>query len=108
LGRLKSKVALRISGADMIDVLRKLTRNELRCLQPGEWVAWGRSNWDNNPVHEHFAFWEAQVMAHPVRSAQEIMVHFNGHPHAVPKNMIYKVQPVIDVEDMHTQYDYNS
>jgi hypothetical protein len=92
----------------MADVLRKLTRNELRRLKPGEWVAWGKSNWDNNPVQEDFAFLEAQVIAHPVRSAHEVMVFFDGLPHAVHKNQLFKVQPVIGMDAMHEDYDYNS
>ena len=91
----------------MTDILRKLTRKELRRLKPGDWVAWGKTNWDT-PDKQDFAFWEAQVTAHPVRSAQEVMVLFNGLPHAVHKNRLYKVPPVIEVEEMHTQYDYNS
>jgi hypothetical protein len=48
------------------------------------------------------------VIAYPVRSGHEVMVLFNGIPHAVHKNQLFKVQPVIAVEDMHTEYDYNS
>jgi hypothetical protein len=91
----------------MSDILKKLVRADLRRLKPGDSVAWSVSNW-GKPGEPDFAFYEAQVMTHPLRSAQEVMVRFNGCPHAVPKNMIYKVQPVIDVEDMHTEYDYNS
>ena len=36
------------------------------------------------------------------------MVLFNGFPKAVHKNQLFKVQPVIDIEDMHQQFDYNS
>jgi hypothetical protein len=85
-----------------------LKRAKLRRLKPGDWVAWGRTNWDNNPVQQDFAFWEAQVIAHPVRSGHEVVVLFNGLPLAVHKNQLYRVQPVIGVENMHTQYDYNS
>jgi hypothetical protein len=91
----------------MTDILRKLTRNELRCLQPGEWVAWGRSNWDNNPVHEDFAFWEGRVVAHPLRTGHNVMVLLNGVPHAVHKNQLFKVQPIIGMEAMHQQFDHN-
>ena len=91
----------------MIDVLRKFSRAELRRLKPGDWVAWRKTNW-NTSDQKDFAFWEAQVIAHPVRSGHEVMVLFNGLPHAAPKNRLYRVQPVIDVEDMHTEYDYNS
>src|ERR1700686_5727430 len=88
-------------------ILKKLGRAELRRLEPGDWVAWSKSNW-GKPDEPDFAYHEAQVMAHPVHSAQEVMVHFSGHPHAVYKNMIYKVLPIIGVEDMHTAFDYNS
>ena len=43
-----------------------------------------------------------------MRSGHEVMVRFNDHPHAIQKNQLFKVQSVIDVEDMHIQYDYNS
>jgi hypothetical protein len=92
----------------MTDVLKRISRAELRRLNPGDWVAWGKSNWDNNPVQENFAFWEAQVVAHPVRSGHEVMVLFNGLPHAVHKNQLYKVHPITDMEHMHESYDYNS
>jgi hypothetical protein len=91
----------------MTDILKKLTRKELRRLKPGDWVAWGKTNGDS-PDKQDFAFWETQVIAHPVRSGHEVMVLFNGIPHAVHKNQLFKVQPVIAVEDMHTEYDYNS
>jgi hypothetical protein len=92
----------------MTDILKRISRAKLRRLKPGDWVAWGRTNWDNNPVQQDFAFWEAQVIAHPVRSVHEVVVLFNGLPLAVHKNQLYRVQPVIGVENMHTQYDYNS
>jgi hypothetical protein len=41
----------------MMDILRQLSRAERRRLNPGEWIAWGKSNWDNNPVQPEFAFW---------------------------------------------------
>lgn len=91
----------------MTDVLRKLSRAELRNLKPGAWVAWRKTRLDT-PDQKEFALCEGQVIAHPVRSGHEVMVLFNGLPHAVQKNRLYKVQPIIDVEDMHTQYDYNS
>jgi hypothetical protein len=90
----------------MSDILKKLGRAELRRLEPGDWVAWSRSNW-GQPGEKDFAYHEAQVMAHPVRTAQEVAVLFNGLPHAVQKNRLYKVLPVISVEDMHQQFDYN-
>lgn len=91
----------------MSDILKKLGRAELRRLQPGDWIAWSKSN-RGTPDQKDFAYHEAQVLAHPVRSAQEVMVLFNGSPHAVEKNRLYKAQPVIGVEAMHTGYDYNS
>jgi len=92
----------------MTDILKKLTRKELRRLKPGDRVAWGKSNCDNHPLQQDFAYWETQVMAHSVRSAQEVTVLFNGIAHAVHKNRLYKVPPVVGIEDMHTEYDYNS
>jgi hypothetical protein len=86
----------------MTDILRKFSRAELRRLNPGDWVAWTRSNWDS-AAKQDFAFWEAQVVAHPVRSAQHVLILFNGHPLAVPKNRLYKVMPIIGVEEMHTE-----
>ena len=91
----------------MTDVLKRISRAELRRLKPGDWVAWGKSNWDNNPVQQDFAFWEAQVLSDPVRSGHEVMVLFNGLPHAVHKNQLFKVQPIIGMEAMHHQFDYN-
>jgi hypothetical protein len=91
----------------MTDVLKRISRGELRRLKPGDWVAWGKSNWDNNPVHEDFAFWEAQVVDRPVRSAQHVLVLFSGHSHEVTKNQLFRVMPIIDVQDMHQQFDYN-
>jgi hypothetical protein len=91
----------------MTDILRKLTRNELRRLKPGEWVAWGKSNWDNNPVQQDFAYWEAPVVAHPQRSGHYVILLFNGLPHAVHKNQLFKVQPIIGMEAMQQQFDYN-
>jgi hypothetical protein len=90
----------------MTDILKRISRAELRRLSPGEWVAWGKTNWDS-PDKQDFAFWEAQVMAHPVRSAQHVLVLFNGLPQAVHKNQLFKVQPIIDMEAMHQQFDYN-
>ena len=92
----------------MTEILKKLTRKELRRLKPGDWVAWGKSNWDNNPAQQDFAFWEAQVIAHPVRSGHDVTVLFDGLAHAVQKNRLFKVQPVLGVEDMHTEWDFNS
>jgi hypothetical protein len=92
----------------MTEILKKLTRAELRRLKPSDRVAWGKSNWDNNPVQQDFAFWEAHVIAHPVRSGLDFMVLFNGLSHAAPKNRLYRLMPVIAIEDMHTEYDYNS
>jgi hypothetical protein len=91
----------------MTEILRKLLRKDLRRLKPGDWVAWSKSTW-NTPKSEDFAFHEAQVMAHPVRSAQEVIVRFNGHPHAVPKSQVYKVMPVVGMDAMHTEWDFNS
>ena len=91
----------------MSEILQKLSRKELRLLEPGNWVAWRKSNW-GQADEKDFAHWGAQVLAHPVRTAQEVMVCFNGCPHAVYKSQLYKVQPVIGVEDMHTAYDYNA
>ncbi len=89
------------------DTFKKLSRGDLRQLKQGDWVAWGKTNWDH-PDKKDFAYWEAQLIAHPVRSAQEVMVRFQDLPHAVQKDRLYKVLPVIGVDDMHTQYDYNS
>jgi hypothetical protein len=92
----------------MTDVLKKLLRAELRRLKPGDWVAWGKSNWDNDPVQQNFVFWEAQVLAQPLRSGHDVTVLFNGLAYAVQKNRLLKVKPVIAIEDMHRQFDYNS
>jgi hypothetical protein len=91
----------------LTDILIKLLRKDLRRPKPGDWVAWNKSNW-GTPESQDFSFHEAQVMAYPVRSAQDVLVLFNGLPHSVPKNMVYKVMPVIGVEAMHQQFDYNS
>jgi hypothetical protein len=90
----------------MTDVLKRISRAELRRLNPGDWVAWGKTNWDS-PDKQDFAFWEAQVVAHPVRSAQHVTVFFNGHRHEVTKNQLFRVMPVIAIEDMHQQFDDN-
>jgi hypothetical protein len=97
---------LKLRGA--MTILKKLGRAELRRLEPGDWVAWSKSHWDNNPVQPDFAFWEAQIMAHPVRSAQYVLVLFNGLAYAVQKNRLFKVPPVTAIEHMHSEYDYNS
>jgi hypothetical protein len=92
----------------MTDEPKKLTRKELRQLKPGDWVAWGKSNWDKT-INPPFSFWEeAQVMAHPVRCHQHVTVRFAGLPHQVPKNRLYKIPPVIAIENMHEEYDYDS
>jgi hypothetical protein len=90
------------------DILKKLCRTELRQLKPGDWVVWSTTgSWDT-PANADCACNEAQVVAHPVRSGHEVVVLFNGLAHAVQKNRLYKVLPIISVEDMHQQYDYNS
>jgi hypothetical protein len=91
----------------MTDILKKLTRKELRRLEPGDWIAWNKSTW-GQPDEPDFAYNEAPVTAHPLRSSQYLTVLFNGIPHAIAKNQLYRVKPIIDVEDMHTAYDYNS
>jgi hypothetical protein len=92
----------------MSDILKKLCRTELRQLKPGDWVVWSTTgSWDT-PANANCAYNEAQVMVYPVRCGHDVMVLFNGLPHAVQKNRLYKVQPVIAIEDMHTEYDYNS
>jgi hypothetical protein len=91
----------------MTDILKRLGRTELRRLKPGDWIAWSKSNW-GKPDERDFAYFEAQVLAHPLRSAQRVIVFLNGGPYPVNKNQLYQVQPVIDVKDMHTQYNYNS
>jgi hypothetical protein len=53
-------------------------------LKPGDWLAWGKTNWDT-PDKQDFAYWEAQVIAQPVRSGQEVIVLHNGEPYAVSK-----------------------
>jgi hypothetical protein len=91
----------------MNEILEKITRKELRRLKPGTWVAWRKTTW-NAPDEKKFPFHEGQVIAHPVRSGQEVLVLLNGVPHATPKNRLYRLMPVIAIEDMHTEYDYNS
>jgi hypothetical protein len=92
----------------MTDEPEKLTHKELRRLKPGDWVAWGKSNW-NKTVKQPFSFWqEGQITAHPVRSAQQVQVRLNGLPLEVPKNRLYKMKPVIAIENMHEDFDYNS
>jgi hypothetical protein len=90
----------------MSDILKKLLRADLRRLKPGDWIAWSKSTWDT-PESKDFAFHEAQVTAHPVRTSQYVTVLFNGLPREVAKNQLYKVLPVIAIEDMHQQFDYN-
>jgi hypothetical protein len=84
-----------------------LLRADLRRLKPGDWVAWSKSHWGKHDEPD-FAFHEAQMMAHPVRSGQYVTVLFNGLSFEVAKNQLYKMLPVISVEDMHQQFDYNS
>lgn len=91
----------------MCDILKKLRRAELRRLKPGTWVAWRKTNW-NIPDEKKFAFHEGQVIAHPARSGHHVMVLLNGLAHPAPKNRLYMIVPVITIEDMHTEYDYNS
>ena len=92
----------------MTDEPKKLTHKELRRLKPGDWVAWGKSNW-NKTVNQPFSFWEeGQITAHPVRSAQHVQVRLHGLPHEVPKNRLYKIQPGTAIENMHKDSDYNS
>ena len=47
-------------------------------------------------------------MEHLVRYHQHVTVRFEGLPHQVPKNRLYKIQPVIAIENMHEDFDYNS
>jgi hypothetical protein len=91
----------------MSDILNKLRRADLRRLKSGDSVAWSASNW-GHPGEPDFAYHEGQVTAHPLRSAQYVAVLFNGLPREVAKNRLYKVLPVIAIEDMHQQFDYNS
>jgi hypothetical protein len=87
--------------------LKKISRAELRRLKPGTWVAWKKTTW-NSPDEKKFAFHEGQVLAQPVRSGHDIEVIFDGLAKAVQKNRLFQVQPVITIEDMHQQFDYNS
>ena len=81
----------------MSDVLKKLCRTELRQLKPGDWVVWSTTgSWDT-PANADCAYNEAQVMVYPVRSAQEVVVFFNGFPHIVQKNRLYRLMPVIAI-----------
>ena len=91
----------------MSAMLQKLTRKELRRLKSGDWVAWGRTHWHNNPLQPGFAFWEGRVVANPLRTGHNVMVLLNGVPHAVHKNQLFKVLPTTDMEHMHEQFDYN-
>jgi hypothetical protein len=91
----------------MSDILKKLGRAELRRLEAGDWIAWSVSHW-GQPEEPDFAYNEAQLTAQSVRSSQYVTVLFNGLPHDVAKNQLYKVQPDVRIEEMHTQYDYNS
>jgi hypothetical protein len=91
----------------MTDTFQKLSRVDLRQLRPGDWVAWHRHNVAAcGPSHG--LFWqEGQVIDSPIRCFPDINVRFNGLCRLVPKNRLYKVTPIIDVEDMHQQFDYN-
>jgi hypothetical protein len=92
----------------MKDEFKKLTHKELRRLKPGDWVAWGKSNWEKT-IKQPFSFWEeGQIAKHPVRSAQHVQVLIYGLPYEVPKNRLYKIQPVTIIENMHEDFDYNS
>jgi hypothetical protein len=92
----------------MTDEPKKLTHNELRRLQPGDWVAWGKTNW-HKAIKQPFSFWnEGQVMEHLVRCHQHVTVRFEGLPHQVPKNRLYKTQPVTAIETMHEDFGYDS
>jgi hypothetical protein len=91
----------------MSDILRKLLRKDLRRLKPGDWVAWSKSNW-GTPESEDFSFHEAQMVYRAVRSFQYVIVRFNGHLHEVNKDRLYRIMPVISMDAMHTQWDYNA
>jgi hypothetical protein len=91
----------------MSDILKKLLRADLRRLTQGAWVAWSASNW-GQPGEPDFAYHEAQVMTDAVRTSQYVTVLFNGLPREVAKNQLYKLLPVIAIEDMHQQFDYNA
>jgi hypothetical protein len=94
----------------MTDEPKKLTRQEIRRLKPGDWVAW-KTDWPISWPKDNWTTpdWkEGQLTEHPVRSAQYITVRLDGLPQKAPKNRLYKVLPVIGVEDMHTEYDYDS
>jgi hypothetical protein len=94
----------------MTDILKKLTRQEIRRLKPGDWVAWSKTSC-HTPTPASFwnGFWEeGQLMDYPVRCHQDIRVRLNGLPHRVPKNRLYKVQPIVTIENQHDQYDYNA
>ena len=69
-------------------------------------MAWGKSNW-NKTVNQPFSFWnEGQITAYPVRSAQYVQVRLRGLLQEVPKNRLYKMNPVIAIENMHEDFDY--
>jgi hypothetical protein len=91
----------------MTDNLKRLSRAELRRLKPGDWVAWGKSNWDA-PDKPDAAFWEAEIIAPFTRSDHTVTVLFDGVACTLYKSQLFKVQSVMAIEDMHTEYDYNS
>lgn len=92
----------------MAESLKRFSRAELRRLKPGDWVAWGRTAWHNHPLQPDFAFWKGRVIAFPERSGHHVRVLLKGVPHTAPKNRLYRLMPVIAIEDMHQQYDYNA
>jgi hypothetical protein len=94
----------------MTEEPKRLTRQEIRHLKPGDWVAWKR-DWPISWPKDNWTTpdWkEGQLTEHPVRSAQYITVRLHGLPHQVSKNHLHKIPPVIAIENMHEEYDYNS
>jgi hypothetical protein len=90
------------------DTFKKLSRKDLRQLKPGAWVAWHRHNVADPGLTPALYWQEGQVIDSPIRCFHDVIIRFNGICRLVPKNRLYKVMPVIGVEAMHTEYDYNS
>jgi broad specificity phosphatase PhoE len=92
----------------MTEEPKRLTRQEIRRLKPGDWVAWKR-DWPISWPKDNWTTptWEEGRLEYPAaRSAQHVQVRINGLLRHVSKNCLHRVQPIITIETQHEQYDY--
>lgn len=84
-----------------------MTRKELRALKRGQWVAWPETAWAD-PTTSKTTICEAPICEYPVKSAQFVVVKFQGGKREVYKNQLYTIPPVVEMEEMDTVTGYDN